>query len=75
MDADNEEPFTRGYFHSESTKMYVVVFFMVYFIFDTLGSVIGVLNLRKAIIHYSDLSLDIYKEKIIKYKRIFLEFP
>jgi uncharacterized membrane protein len=58
-----------------STKKYIVVFFVVYFIFDTLVSVISALDLRKTIIHYSDISLDIYKEKIIKYKRIFFAFP
>ncbi len=63
------------YLLPESTKMYIAIFFMVYFIFDSLVSAIGALNLRKVIIHYSDLTLDKYKEKIIKYKRIFLAFP
>jgi uncharacterized membrane protein len=63
------------YLIPESTKRYVAVFFVIYFILDTTISVISALDLRKTIIHYSDLSLDIYKEKIIKYKRIFFAFP
>ncbi len=63
------------YLIPESTKRYVAVFFVIYFILDTIVSVISALDLRETIIHYSDLSLDIYREKIIKYKRIFLAFP
>jgi uncharacterized membrane protein len=59
----------------ESAKMYTAGFLGVYFICDSLVSVIGALDLRKTIIYYSDLSLDVYKDKIIKYKRIFLAFP
>lgn len=63
------------YLIPELTMRYGAVFFVVYFILDTIVSVIGALDLRKTIIHYSDISLDIYKEKIIKYKRIFFAFP
>lgn len=63
------------YFIPLSTKSYMAVFFALYFIADTILSIIGALDLRKTIIHYSDLSLEKYKAKIIKYKRIFIAFP
>lgn len=56
-------------------KKLMTALLIVYFLIDTCKSVIGTLNLRNAIINYSDLSLDYYKEIIIKYKRIFVSFP
>lgn len=47
----------------------------MYFFVDTIKSITDTLDLRKVIINYSDLSVSKYKEKIIKYKRIFLAFP
>jgi len=63
------------YLIPESAKRHMVIFFAVYFTIDAIVSVVGALDLRKAIIHYSDFSMDMYKEKIIRYKRIFLAFP
>jgi hypothetical protein len=48
---------------------------IIHFLFDTLKSIAGMLDLRKAIVNYSDLSVNKYKEIIIKYKRFFLAFP
>lgn len=58
-----------------SNRGYIAAFLVMYFLLDTIKSVIGTLDLRKAIIYYSDMSVGKYKEKIIKYKRIFLAFP
>lgn len=58
-----------------SVKAYIVVILGTYFLIDTYKSVIGMLNLRKAIINYSYLPVSKYKEIIIKYKRIFQAFP
>lgn len=63
------------YFIPVQFKYYAARILLAYFIFDTTKSVIGTLDLRKAIINYSDVSIDIYKKKIMKYKRIFLAFP
>lgn len=56
-------------------KVYTATFLIIYFIFDTFKSIAGMLDLRKAIINYSELSVSKYKEIIIKYKRFFLTFP
>lgn len=53
----------------------VAIIFFVYFIIDTIKSIVDVLDLRKAILLYSELSVRIYIDKIIKYKRIFFAFP
>jgi len=58
-----------------SSKVRIAVLSGLYFLLDTTKSIIDTLDLRKAIIYYSDLSVSKYKEKIIKYKRIFLAFP
>lgn len=54
---------------------FIIILFILYFVFDTLISVIGALDLRKVILHYSDISVELYKEKILKYKRFFFAFP
>jgi uncharacterized membrane protein len=56
-------------------KNSVAIIFIVYFIIDTTKSIVDVLDLRKTILLYSELSVRVYKEKVIKYKRIFLAFP
>lgn len=56
-------------------KVIVSSLLILYFLYDTVKSVAGMLDLRKAIINYSDLSISKYKEIIIKYKRFFLAFP
>lgn len=58
-----------------SNKKYIAAFLVIYFLIDTIKSVIGTLDLRKAIIYHSDMPMGKYKEIIIKYKRIFLAFP
>lgn len=58
-----------------SIKLHVSIVVFLYILFDTYKSVISTLDLRKAIINYSDMSLVKYKEKVLKYKRIFLAFP
>jgi len=56
-------------------KNYLVVFLLIYFLADTIKSVIEALELRKVIINYSNISENKYYEKIIQYKRFFLAFP
>ncbi len=56
-------------------KNSAAIILIVYFIIDTTKSIVDVLDLRKAILLYSELSVRIYKDKVIKYKRIFLAFP
>jgi uncharacterized membrane protein len=56
-------------------KEYVAIIIVVYFIIDTIKSIIDILDLRRTILLYSELSVHVYKNKIIKYKRIFLAFP
>lgn len=56
-------------------KNSVAIIFIVYFIIDTTKSIVDVLDLRKTILLYSELSVRVYKDKVIKYKRIFLAFP
>jgi len=53
----------------------VAIIFIVYFIIDTTKSIVDVLDLRKTILFYSELSVRVYKDKVIKYKRIFFAFP
>ena len=56
-------------------KNYVAIIFVTYFIIDTTKSIVDILDLRKTILLYSELPVYAYKDKIIKYKRIFLAFP
>lgn len=56
-------------------KRYLAALFVMYIIFDTLKSIIGTMDLRNTIINYFTLTEHEYKDKIIKYKRIFLAFP
>jgi uncharacterized membrane protein len=56
-------------------KIIISSLLIIHFLFDTLKSIAGMLDLRKAIVNYSDLSVNKYKEIIIKYKRFFLAFP
>lgn len=59
----------------DAFKVFVAIFIFMYFIFDTYKSIENTLDLRKTIFDYSELPLAKYKEKILKYKRIFLAFP
>lgn len=56
-------------------KKYMAAFLFVYLMFDAYKSVVSTLDLRKTVINHSEISLTKYKEKILKYKRIFLAFP
>jgi len=57
-----------------STKDYIATFLLLYFLADTVKSVIDALHLRDAILYYPSFSIKYY-EKIIQYKRFFLAFP
>lgn len=56
-------------------KGYLGVFLFIYFLADIIKSVIETLDLRKVILGYSNISINKYHEKIIKYERLFLAFP
>lgn len=56
-------------------KIYYAIILLFYFIGDTVKSITDALNLRKVIVNYSNFSVKIYYEKIIKYKRFFIAFP
>lgn len=60
---------------SMSMKGFLAAFFVAYFAIDTYKSVVNTLGLRKVILNYSDFPLEKYREKVIKYKRIFHAFP
>ncbi len=60
---------------SVSTKGYITMLMILYFLADTAKSVLDTLDLREVIINYSDFSVNRYYEKIVKYKRFFLAFP
>lgn len=57
------------------TKGNLVVFLILYFLVDLAKSVIDALDLRKVILHHSNISSNRYYGKIIQYKRFFLAFP
>lgn len=56
-------------------KGYISALSLLCLLVDAYKSIISTLNLRNAIINYSDLPLGKYKDMIVKYKRIFLAFP
>lgn len=56
-------------------KIYYSIILLFYFVGDTVSSIIDALNLRKVIINYSNFSVKMYCEKIVKYKRFFIAFP
>lgn len=56
-------------------KGYLVVLLLLYFLTDTVKSIIDTLDLRKVILNHSNISDNRYYEKIIIYKRLFLAFP
>jgi uncharacterized membrane protein len=56
-------------------KIYYAIILLFYFIGDIVRSVTDALNLRKVIINYSNFSVKMYYEKIMKYKRFFIAFP
>ena len=58
-----------------SIKDNVAIFFVLYILLDTAKSVIDAMELRKVILNYSKVSLSVYYNKVLKYKRIFLAFP
>lgn len=58
-----------------STKFYLTASLLVYFLVDTVKSVIDALDLRGVILNYSNVSAKRYYEKIIRYRRFFLAFP
>lgn len=53
----------------------VAMFLSLFFILDTAKSVIDAMELRRVILNYSKVSLSVYYNKVLKYKRIFLAFP
>lgn len=56
-------------------KGYISVFLIIYFIADTVKSVMDALDLRDVILNYANVSTKRYYEKVIQYKRLFLAFP
>ncbi len=53
----------------------VAIFLSLYFLLDTAKSIIDAMELRRVILNYSKVSLSVYYNKVLKYKRIFLAFP
>lgn len=60
---------------SATTKSYAVIILAIYFVYDTAKSLFQALDLRRVIFKYSNISLEDYKKKILKYKRFFMAFP
>lgn len=58
-----------------STKGSIATVLLLYFVADTVKSIIDALNLREVILNYSNLPVNKYYEKITQYKRFFLAFP
>lgn len=58
-----------------SAKGYLTAFLILYFLADTFKSVMEALDLRRVILNYSNVSINRYYEKIIRYKRFFFAFP
>ncbi|MEI7884892.1 MAG: hypothetical protein WCI30_06030 [Clostridia bacterium] len=56
-------------------KEYAVIVLAIYFVIDTAKTLFDTLDLRRVIFRYSNISLNDYKQKIIKYKRFFMAFP
>lgn len=56
-------------------KADLAIFLVLYFFLDTLKSIIDAMELRRVILNYSKISLSVYYNKVLKYKRIFLAFP
>jgi len=71
--------------HPEVLKIYIPIpilvkiclniVLIIYFLADTIKSVMDIVDLRKVILNYYDFSVNKYYDKIIEYKRIFLAFP
>ena len=57
------------------TKIYFSIVLIIYFLADTIKSVMDIIDLRKVILKYSDFTGNKYYDKIMEYKRIFLAFP
>jgi len=70
-------PIIQGFVYSISntTKSHIVALMLVYFLADTVKTVVETLDLRNVILNASNISFNKYYEKIIKYKRFFLAFP
>ncbi len=58
-----------------SIKGYIAALLCLYFLVDTAKSIIDALDLRKVILNYTNLPVNKYYEKILRYKRFFLAFP
>ena len=58
-----------------TTKDFIALFLSIYFVIDTVKSVMDALDLREVILNYPKFSVNIYYEKILRYKRFFLAFP
>lgn len=56
-------------------KGYLAVLLSLYFVADTVKSVIDAMSLRTVILNYANVPISKYYEIIIRYKRIFLAFP
>ncbi|HHU71771.1 MAG TPA: putative ABC transporter permease [Clostridiales bacterium] len=56
-------------------QIIVSVLLILYFATDTIKTVINLIDLRKIIVHYSNVSIQIYRNKILKYRRYFQAFP
>ncbi|WP_058484955.1 putative ABC transporter permease [Defluviitalea phaphyphila] len=58
-----------------SIKMFINVFIILYFIFDTIKSVTEIIDLRKIVLRQYKKPLENFYGQIIQYKRIFQAFP
>ncbi|KPU45483.1 hypothetical protein OXPF_07160 [Oxobacter pfennigii] len=58
-----------------NVKSHLAIFLLLYFMADTVKSVGDALDLRNVILNYSNISVNGYYKKIIRYKRLFLAFP
>lgn len=58
-----------------SIKRHLATLLFLYFLADTARSVINVLDLREAVLNYSNFPVNKYHQIILLYKRFFLAFP
>ncbi|WP_446899299.1 putative ABC transporter permease [Clostridium sp. LBM24168] len=57
------------------SKIYILLFLMIYFILDTIKSTIDALKLRNIIINYLNFPVNTYYKKIMKYERFLKACP
>jgi len=59
----------------ETPRNFIALLLFIYLLGDTIKSIIDTLGLRKVIINFANFSEEMYKAKIIQYKRFFHAFP